>query len=191
MNTPILRTDRLILRRFMEKDMEALFLILSDKEANEFLPWYPAEDLADAKRFYEERYVQEYAQNKAYVYAICLRSDDYPIGYMHVSMEEAHDFGYGLRKEFWNRGIATEAGRAVIAQLRNDRLPYMTATHDVNNQRSGAVMRNVGMKYMYSYEEQWQPKNIPVVFRMYQLNLDGNDSRVYRKYWDDSAVHFI
>ena len=191
MNTPILRTDRLILRRFMEKDMEALFLILSDKEANEFLPWYPAEDLADAKRFYEERYVPEYAQNKAYVYAICQKYDDYPIGYMHVSMEEAHDFGYGLRKEFWNRGIATEAGRAVIAQLRNDRLPYMTATHDVNNQRSGAVMRNVGMKYMYSYEEQWQPKNIPVVFRMYQLNLDGNDSRVYRKYWDDSAVHFI
>ena len=191
MNTPILRTDRLILRRFMEKDMEALFLILSDKEANEFLPWYPAEDIEAAKRFYEGRYVPEYARRQAYVYAICQKHDDYPIGYMHVSMEEAHDFGYGLRKEFWNRGIATEAGRAVIAQLKNDRFPYITATHDVNNHRSGAVMRNVGMKYMYSYEEQWQPKNIPVVFRMYQLNLDGNDSRVYRKYWDDAAVHFI
>lgn len=52
-------------------------------------------------------------------------------------------------------------------------------------------MRNVGMKYQYSYEEQWQPKNILVTFRMYQLNLDGEKERVYKKYWDSSDVHFI
>ena len=66
-----------------------------------------------------------------------------------------------------------------------------TATHDRNNPRSGGVMRNVGMKYQYSYEEQWQPKNILVTFRMYQLNLDGEKDRVYKKYWDSSDVHFI
>ena len=52
-------------------------------------------------------------------------------------------------------------------------------------------MRNVGMKYQYSYEEQWQPKDLLVTFRMYQLNLDGNLERVYKKYWDTSAVHFV
>lgn len=52
-------------------------------------------------------------------------------------------------------------------------------------------MQKLGMKYQYSYEEQWQPKDILVVFRMYQLNLDGNDNRVYKKYWNNSAVHFI
>ena len=57
--------------------------------------------------------------------------------------------------------------------------------------RSGGVMRNVGMKYQYSYEEQWQPKNIPVTFRMYQLNLDGCADRVYRGYWEASAVRFV
>ncbi len=41
-------------------------------------------------------------------------------------------------------------------------------------------MRNVGMKYQYSYEEQWQPKDLLVTFRMYQLNLDGNLERVYK-----------
>ncbi len=39
-------------------------------------------------------------------------------------------------------------------------------------------MRNLGMVYQYSYEEQWQPKDIPVVFRMYQLNLNGSKVRV-------------
>lgn len=106
-------------------------------------------------------------------------------------MEEHHDLGYGLCKEFWHRGIATEAARAVIEQVKRDGMPFVTATHDRNNPRSGGVMRNVGMRYRYSYEEQWQPKDIPVVFRMYQLNLDGVESRVYRGYWDNSTVRFV
>ncbi len=52
-------------------------------------------------------------------------------------------------------------------------------------------MKKLGMKYCYSYKEQWMPKNISVTFRMYQLNLDGNENRIYKKYWENSAVHFI
>ena len=191
MNTPALETERLILRKFTEQDMEALFLILQDEEVNRFLPWYPVKNMEEAKRFYEERYAAKYAQPQAYAYAVCLKAGDYPIGYIKVDMEEHHDFGYGLRKEFWHKGIVTEAAKAVIKQVKKDGLSYITATHDRNNPRSGGVMRTVGMKYQYSYEEQWQPKNILVTFRMYQLNLDGNESRVYKKYWDTSAVHFI
>lgn len=93
--------------------------------------------------------------------------------------------------EFWHRGIVTEAGKAVIEQVKNDGILYVTATHDVNNPRSGEVMNKLGMSYKYSYEEQWQPKDILVIFRMYQLNLDGQNDRVYKKYWDKSSVHFV
>ena len=191
MNTPTLETERLILRKFTEKDMDALFLILRNEEVNRFLPWYPVKRIEETKRFYEERYASQYTRPQAYAYAVCLKADNIPVGYIKVDMEDHHDFRYGLRKEFWHRGIITEAGRALIAQVKRDGLPYITATHDRNNPRSGGVMRNVGMKYQYSYEEQWQPKDILVVFRMYQLNLDGNEQRVYKKYWDTSAVHFI
>ena len=118
MNTPILETKRLILRKFTEQDMEALFLILQDKEVNRFLPWYPLKSLEETQRFYEEKYASKYAQPQAYAYAICLKKDNYPIGYMKVDMEEHHDFGYGLRKEFWHKGIVTEAGKAVIEQVK-------------------------------------------------------------------------
>lgn len=191
MNTPVLETERLILRKFTENDLEALYQIYSDEEVNEFLPWYPLKSFDEARGFFEERYAVKYAQPQAYAYAICLKRDDYPIGYIKVDMEEHHDFGYGLRKTFWHQGIVTEAGKAVVARVQRDGLPYITATHDVNNPRSGGVMRNVGMKYQYSYEELWQPKNFLVTFRMYQLNLDGNEDRVYRKYWENSAVHFV
>lgn len=191
MNTPTLETERLILRRFTEGDLEALFLILRDEEVNRFLPWYPVKDLEETKTFYEERYASQYAQPQGYAYAICLKEDDVPIGYINVGMEDHHDLGYGLRREFWHRGIVTEAAEAVVEQVRKDGLPYITATHDRNNPRSGGVMQKVGMTYQYSYREQWQPKDFPVIFRMYQLNFDTEDGFVYQKYWDASDDHFV
>jgi len=191
MNTPTLETERLILRKFTVADMEALFLILKDEEVNKFLPWYPLKNLEETKKFYEERYAAKYAEQRAYAYAICLKEDNSPIGYVNVDMEEHHDFGYGLRKEFWHKGIVSEAAKAVIDQVKNDMLPYIAATHDRNNPRSGNVMKACGMKYCYTYEEQWQPKDFPVFFRLYQLNFDGNDERVYKKYWDMYDNHFV
>lgn len=191
MNTPRLETERLILRKFTEDDLEALYYIHSDEEVNRFLPWFTLRNMEDARAFYEERFMSRYREDRAYNYAVCLKENDYPVGYVNVSMDDSYDFGYGLRREFWHRGIITEAGQAVIEQLLRDGIPYITATHDVNNPRSGRVMKRLGMKYRYSYQEQWQPKNIQVIFRMYQLNLDGNECRIYQKYWDKSEVHFI
>lgn len=191
MNTPMLETEHLILRKFTEKDLEALYKIYSDVEVNRFLPWFPLKSLEEAKKFYEERYADEYARTSGYRYAICLKTDNIPIGYVNVSTEENHDLGYGLCKEFWHKGIVSEAGKAVVEQVKKDGMKYVTATHDINNSRSGNVMQAVGMKYQYSYEELWQPKNFLVTFRMYQLNLDGNNERVYKEYWNRYTNHFV
>lgn len=191
MNTPTIETERLILRKFAESDLKALYEIYSDEEVNTFLPWFPLKTIEEAKVFYETHFASKYEQENAYNYAVCLKENDVPIGYVNVGAADSYDFGYGLRKKFWNQGIITEASRAVIMQLKNDGIPYITATHDIKNSRSGNVMKKLGMKYQYSYEEKWQPKDILVTFKMFQLNLDGNETRVYKKYWEQSTVHFI
>ena len=191
MNTPTLETKRLILRKFTENDLAALYQILSDEEVNRFLPWFPLQSMEETKAFFEERYLKEYDKPIAYRYAVCLKSDNVPVGYINISTNDSHDLGYGLRKEFWHNGITREAGAALVEQARRDGLPYLTATHDVNNPRSGNVMKALGMNYQYSYNEFWLPKKFFVTFRMYQLNLYGNDGRVYQKYWDQYPDHFI
>lgn len=190
-NTPALETDRLILRRFTDADLEHLFSILSDEEVNKFLPWFPVKTLQETKIFYEQRYAEVYNRQRGYQYAVCLKSDNIPIGYIKVDMDNGHDFGYALRKEFWHRGIVSEAGKALVEKVKADGIRYITATHDVNNPRSGNVMKAVGMQYKYSYKERWQPKDIDVIFRMYQLNFDGDAERVYKKYWDLYEEHFV
>ena len=85
----------------------------------------------------------------------------------------------------------TEATKAFVEHIKKHSIPYITATHDINNQRSGNVMKNIGMTYCYTYKEQWQPKNILVTFRMYQLNLDGRKERIYKGYWNKYSQHFV
>ena len=55
MNTPELKTERLILRKFTDRDINALFLILKDEEVNTFLPWFPVKNMEEAKSFFEEK----------------------------------------------------------------------------------------------------------------------------------------
>lgn len=190
-NTPSLQTQRLHLRRFNRDDAEAYFLIGSDKEANKFLPYLPFGTMEEAQAHLEEKYLKGYEAPQGFHYAICQKADNIPIGYVNVADNDSFDFGYALRTEFWHKGIVTEACEAVVKLLRERGIAYITATHDINNPRSGNVMKKLGMTYCYSYKEQWQPKNIPVTFRMYQLNLNGQQNPIFQKYWDMYPEHFV
>ena len=53
------------------------------------------------------------------------------------------------------------------------------------------VMEKLGMTYRYSYVEQWQPKDLRVTFRLYQLDLDGQERPAYPGYWDTHPEHWV
>lgn len=186
-NHMIIETPRLLLRRFTLDDDEAMLQLLGDEEVNRFLPWFPIKTLEQARAFIQRNFVLSAGLHCA----ICLKGSDRAIGYVNLGADDGCDIGYGLLRAHWGEGIATEAARAVIERAKDAGHCYITATHDVNNPASGKVMQKLGMTYRYSYVEQWQPKDIPVTFRMYQLNLDGDCGRVYKKYWDKYPRHFI
>ena len=92
--------------------------------------------------------------------------------------------------ETWGHGYAAEAAAAAVNCLRSVGVPFITATHDADNPRSGAVMARIGMTYRYSYRELWQPKNRWVTFRMYQMELNGTWPD-YRGYWNRWPCHWV
>lgn len=179
---------RLVLRPFCERDLPALRRILTDEKTNVFLPWFPPCSERELRALAEKRFLP--AQDAVRL-AVCLKEDAAPFGYVTVE-GAAHDLGYGFLPETWGRGYATEACAALIGRLRAERapLPFLTATHDKNNPASGAVMRKLGMRYCYSYREQWMPKNLSVLFRMYQLDLYAPQP-VYGGYLADGREHVI
>lgn len=187
----VIETARLTLRRFSGQDAEKLYPFFADERANRFLPFFPARVLKDAREIVQ-RFLNEDAAGIAVHRAVCLAGE--PVGYIHASLDESRDLGYALRRDLWGRGLMTEAGTAFLGALRQSGFPYVTATHDVLNPASGAVMKKLGMTYRYSYREQWQPKNISVVFRMYQLNFGPKEQTYsgYRKrhpdFWTENIV---
>lgn len=171
---PKLQTKRLILRKFQKSDLDALYKIYSDTETNTYLPWFVCKDTKEAKEIFTQKYQQNYAKQCGYHYAICLKEDNIPIGYVHIQGVVPYDLGYGLREEFWHKGYAREAAAAVVEQAKKEGLPYITATHDIENARSGAVMRALRMRFCYAYKERWQPKDKDVIFHLYQYNARDN-----------------
>ena len=171
MTHEIIYTDRLMLRAFEREDTDALFEILSDEKSNRFLPWFMAKTTEDAQRFFETRCKAVYENSDGLCYAICQKDLGKPIGYVTVKGTAPFDLGYGLASRYWNNGYATEACKAVIRKCGSDGMDYLTATHDVLNPASGRVMQKCGMRYIHSYREHWMPKDIDVVFRLYQYDL--------------------
>lgn len=186
-NTPTLETERLVLRRFTEEDIPALYAIFHDPEVTRFVPWH-LETMDEARTFYAQRYEEIYRQPMGCAYAVCMKDSGDVIGYVNTSMEPPYDFGYGYKKEVWGRGFASEAARAVLGWLKEAGLPYVTATHDVENPGSGRVMRAAGMTYRYTYHEHWDAGDRWVWFRMYQLDLNGGHE-TYKGYWERFPEH--
>lgn len=194
-NSPKIETERFIMRRFSTTDVYDLHEILSDKEVNTFLPWWPSRELKDTEAFFGERIFPEYQKEVSYFYAIVSKNESKVIGYISLGgidvVEKCGEMGYGIHPAYWKQGIASEVASALLQQLEKDGFSFIFATCDKNNIGSGKVMQKCGMNYIYSYEEQWQPKDFPVVFRLYQINLDGNDERVYKKFWDTTEIHYV
>ena len=97
-------------------------------------------------------WLQEYEKESYYQWMIVLKELDEPIGSISVvrqndRVEEA-EIGYCIGRQWWHKGIMTEALSAVIEYLFTEvGMNRVAARHDPNNPYSGAVMRKCGMKY--------------------------------------------
>lgn len=175
-------TKRLILRKFTEDDVNSMFDVLRDEETCRFLPFFPMKSEGETRAWLHENYLSKYDDKERFHYAVCEKKKNKSIGYIKVSDDESRDFGYCLSREYWGKGLMTEAASALIRILRDSSISYITATHDVSNIGSGRVMEKIGMDYKYSYEERWMPKDKLVIFRMYQMNFKGH--KTYTAYLD-------
>lgn len=141
----IATTERLLLRPGWREDARALHAALQDEAVVRNLarlPW--PYRLADAEHFLE----REGSPREACC-LIFLRGADAPalVGGIAIGLRpgEAPELGYWLARPFWGRGIATEAGRALIAHARDSlRLKRLAAGHFLDNPASGRVLAKLG-----------------------------------------------
>ena len=150
--TVTIETSRLILRRAVREDAEAMFRNwASDPEVTKYLTW-PTYEKVETAHFILDQWIREYENNRFYQWMIVPKELGEPIGSISVvnhrnDIAEA-EIGYCIGKAWWHQGIVTEALAAVIDYLFDQvGINRIEAKHDVNNPHSGGVMKKCGMVY--------------------------------------------
>lgn len=151
--TKKLETDRLILRRYVIEDAEAMYKNwASDEEVTKYLMW-PTHANQETSRAVIEDWVRQYSKENYYQWAIVLKDNgDEPIGSITVvdrkeKISMVH-VGYCIGRTWWHKGITSEALQAVIDFLFDVvGVNRVEARHDPRNPNSGKVMKKCGMQY--------------------------------------------
>ena len=152
--TQMLQTERLILRRFVETDAEAMFQNWASSAENlTYVTWDPHPDV-EVTRNSIRNWVASYTNPNYYKWAICLKENpEQVIGDISIVAIDENDssceIGYVLGKDYWDRGMMTEALTAVLdfcftqAGFQKSRARYASL-----NPASGRVMEKAGMSYL-------------------------------------------
>lgn len=150
--TQTLETERLILRRFTVEDAAAMYRNwASDDEVTKYMTW-PAHTSEEVTQSLLQEWVERYADETCYQWAIVLKEIGEPVGSISVvSMKESlgiMDVGYCIGKRWWHQGITSEALKAVMNFLFDTvGANRIEAQHDPKNPNSGKVMQKCGMQY--------------------------------------------
>ncbi|MEV0416197.1 GNAT family N-acetyltransferase [Streptomyces sp. NPDC050448] len=144
-----LRTDRLLLRRWRESDLEPWAAMNADPEVREYLgdlltPKQSDASVALMQAEFDERgygwWAVETLESGAFIGRVGLDEVDGSLPFTGV------DVGWRLARSAWGHGYATEAAQAGLAfGFEALGLPEIVASTTVTNIRSQAVMRRLGM----------------------------------------------
>ena len=150
--TVMLETDRLILRRYVPEDADAMFRNwVNDPEVTRYLTWQPRGSI-ELTRKINISDVSKYDNLSHYQWAVVLKSLNEPVGGINVVKIDEKckgvEVAYRIGKAWWHQGFVSEALSSVIKflfeQVGANRI---AATYDTRNPNSGAVMRKCGMSY--------------------------------------------
>lgn len=155
--TQTIETERLILRRFESGDAPAMFRNWAgDRDVTRYLTWNAHRSVADSECVVN-MWVAQYNEPATYRWAIVPKSFGEPIGGIDVvriyDNIDAAEIGYCIGKNWWNKGIATEAFSAVIPYLFGVGFNRIDAAHAVKNPASGRVMEKCGLKYEGTFRQ--------------------------------------
>lgn len=152
LGTQTIETERLILRRFTMDDVQTMFdNWASDDDVTRYVTW-PTHTDTSVTEMIVRHWVDSYANDDFYNWAIELKSIGQVVGNIAVVRIRDHarsaEIGYCLGKAWWHQGIMSEALKAIMAYLF-DRVGMnrVQAKHAVENPHSGGVMKKCGMTY--------------------------------------------
>ena len=149
MLSPKIETERLILRRYQESDLDAIYEIITDERLSEYIkfPNLTREEELECIR----KWICEADESKYEKWVIEIKATGEVAGNIDVNtVVKKHNYcnvGYTIRYNYWGNGYAAEALKAVSDHLLNNSGYYLVecSCNELNVQ-SYRVMEKAGFK---------------------------------------------
>lgn len=169
---PVLETERLLLRQMKKEDLQDVYDYASDPELTPFLTWEAHETLADSEAFMEFLFAQ-YEKGVRGAWAIVWKEEDRVIGTIDLAWNPKHysaELAYVLSREYWRKGIGTEAAKAVLRfGFEELGLERIYARCHPDNTASYRLMEKIGMTYEGTLRKSMQRKGKQEDLKMYSI----------------------
>jgi RimJ/RimL family protein N-acetyltransferase len=157
-----LETERLVLRRFTEADVESLVELDADPAVMQYITGGRTTPRDEIETEIIPAFLGYYERYAGYGFwaAVEKATGDF-LGWFHFRPQKEDrpgevELGYRLRRSAWGKGYATEGSRALVekgfAELGVERV---YATTMVVNVASRRVMEKSGLRYVRTFHQPW------------------------------------
>lgn len=162
----IIETDRLFLRELTLDDKSELAKVLSDKES---MKYYDHPFSKEEVEKWIKWNIENYKNYNHGLWAVILKENyeflgDCGITMQNIENENLPEIGYHIKKEYQNRGFATEAAKAckmyAFDKLQKNEIYTYTTTDNLPSRR---VAEKNGMKFVKSFKKILYGKEIEEV----------------------------
>jgi RimJ/RimL family protein N-acetyltransferase len=148
----VIRTERLIIRPWQVEEADRYVAISQRPEVVRWLPPRPSIGRQEAVARIEHNLAQLAADPRLGRWAVVDQSTGVPAGTVILQRLPDSDgeveIGWHLHPDSWGQGFASEAAAAVLARGFANGLAEVWAVTDLENHRSAAVCRRIGMRLL-------------------------------------------
>jgi RimJ/RimL family protein N-acetyltransferase len=148
----VITTDRLVVRPWRLDEGDRFFDIYRRPEVVRWLGAAPMQDRSEAIAMIERNLTRLDADPRFGSWAVIHASTGVPVGSVILKplpdSEGEVEIGWQLHPDSWGNGFASEAASAVLDRGFADGLSEVWAVTDLDNTRSVAVCRRLGMQLL-------------------------------------------
>lgn len=148
MLSPKIETERLILRRYKETDIDAIYDIITDKRLSTYIKFPELTKELELECIKE--WIEEADDSKYERWVIERKEDGAIVGNIDVNtVVKKHNYcnvGYTIRYVYWGNGYAAEALKAVSDYLLDSGYYLVECSCNELNKQSSRVMEKAGFK---------------------------------------------